>query len=111
MSDSHAEQLDPTVLGEEVGDDRMPAEGYPADEALAVDDENIVAQGMIARDDVASREDRLADDDTTERSEAPALIEPGAEPDLRDDEQQMIADTGDRDDSPEAAALHVTDDG
>lgn len=114
MSDSQAEQLDPTVLGEEVGDERRPAADFPPDEPLAVDDPNIVAGGVIARDDVASREERRADrSDTTDSSDAsdesPALIEPGDDPDVRDDEQQLIADEGDSDRSPEAAAVHVTD--
>ncbi|MGA9279130.1 hypothetical protein [Ilumatobacter sp.] len=58
MTDSHAESLDPSVLGEQVGDDRRPADDYPADEPLGVEDPSIIGDGRIARDDVASRDER-----------------------------------------------------
>jgi hypothetical protein len=114
MSDSHAEQLDPTVLGEQVGDDRRPAADYPPDQPLAVEDETIRADGSIAADDVATRADRRNEpggpaDDTADDTQGEALIEPGDDPDVRDDEKQLIAETGDRDPSPEAGAVHVHD--
>ena len=112
MSDSHAEQLDPTVLGERVGDEHRPAADFPPDEPLGVEDETILADGSIADDDVAGRSDRHQDDDRDNGNAGaggPALIEPGADPDVSDDEQQLIAETGDRDPSPEADAVHVRD--
>ncbi len=112
MSESHAEQLDPSVLGERVGDERRPAADFPPDEPLAVDDPNIVAGGVIARDDVESREARHTDRGVrADDASAPGLIEPGDDPDVRDDEQQMVADAGDRvpEAAAEAAAVHVTD--
>ena len=110
MSDSHAEQLDPTVLGEQVGDDRRPAADYPPDQPMAVEDETIRADGSIAADDVATRDERRNEPDgRVDDTKGEALIEPGDDPDVRDDEQQLIADTGDRDRSPEAGAVHVRD--
>ena len=117
MSESHAEQLDASVLGEddtgEIGDDTAPAADFPPDDPLGVDDPSILSDGSIADDDYATREarHRHADetDDSDDGTEAPALIEPSADPDVLDDEQQMLADEGDRDTSPEAAAVHVTE--
>jgi hypothetical protein len=118
MSESHAEQLDASVLGEDdtddIGDDTAPAADFPPDDPLGVDDPSILSDGSIADDDYATREarhrhDRDADRATDRDTDAPALIEPSADPDVLDDEQQMLADEGDRDTSPEAAAVHVTD--
>lgn len=114
MSDSHAEQLDPSKLGEEVGDDQRAADDFPPDEPMAVDDPSILSDGSIAEDDYATRDGRHVQGDeagTAAESvaEPPALIDPGPDPDVVDDEQQLVADTGDRDTSPEAAALRVDD--
>ena len=132
MSESHAEQLDESVLGEDDTDDieagspdASPTAGFPPDQPLGVDDPAILSDGSIAEDDYAAREARHRhagdpDDERDERDDsrasdepAPALIEPGADPDVLDDEQQLIADEadeGDLDTSPEAAAVHITDD-
>lgn len=109
MSDSHAEQLDPSTLGEEVGDDERAVADYPPDEPMAVDDPSILADGSIAEDDDETRDDRhvRSDEVRPDAAEPPALIDPGLDPDVVGDEQQLIADTGDRDTSPEAAAVHV----
>lgn len=110
MSESHAEQLDPSVLGERIGDDRRPAADFPPDEALAVDDPNLDGNGVVVRDDVESRDERRADhDDGPTGGPSPALIDTGDDPDLRDDERQLVADEGDRDLSPEAGAVHIDD--
>jgi hypothetical protein len=129
MSESHAEQLDGSVPGEddtdviETGDlddridghiGRAPAD-YPPEEPMGVDDLGILSDGSIADDDYATRDSRHRHDDETPTDEddeddlAPGLIESGADPDLVDDEQQLIADDGDEDTSPEAAAVHLTD--
>jgi len=114
MTDSHAESLDPAVLGEEVGDDDRPAAGYPADEPLGVEDPSIIDDGIIARDDVASRDAREQPevDPSVTRRAAPArvdtgLIDTNVSPDGNDHEERLIADSGDDDTGPEAAALHV----
>ena len=118
MSESHAEQLDASVLGEDdtddIGDDTAPAADFPPEEPLGVDDPSILADGSIADDDYATREARHRHDaDRQHRAdagtEAPALIDPSADPDVLDDEQQMLADEGDLDTSPEAAAVRVTE--
>jgi hypothetical protein len=115
MSESHAEQLDASVLGQDDTDhvDAAPAADFPPDEPLGVDDPSILADGSIADDDYETREARHRhgnDDAADADDDAPSLIEPGADPDMIDDEQQMLADEGDRDTSPEAAAVHVIDD-
>jgi hypothetical protein len=124
MSDSHAEHLDPTVLGEEVGDTGRPGDDFPRDEPLAVEDPSIVAHGVIARDDVASRDERLVPEAEAEAEErnavtgAPAmqgrpagLVDPAMStamaPSIDDDEQQLIAtESVEQEQSPEARALH-----
>ena len=120
MSDSHAEHLDPTVLGEEVGDTGRPGDDFPRDEPLAVEDPSIVAHGVIARDDVASRDERLVPE-AEERNAvtgAPAmqgrpagLVDPAMStamaPSIDDDEQQLIAtESVEQEQSPEARAMH-----
>lgn len=116
MTDSHAEQLDPSVLGEEVGDDRRPAADYPPEEPLGVEDPSILDDGRIARDDVGTRTDRVEPDAQVPAGASPAerfdagLIEPAPASDGTDQESQLVADTGDADTGPEAAALHIDDD-
>lgn len=115
MSDSHAEQLDPSVLGEEVGDDGRPGDAFPPDEPLAVDDPNITADGSIAPDDVETREDRLVDDAAratpADGDDTTTLVDPEAAdvPSLDDTERQLVADEATDGDGPEAAAVHVVD--
>ena len=114
MTDSHAEQLDPSVLGEQVGDDHRPAAGYPPEEPLGVEDPAILDDGRIARDDIETRDDRTQQEPdasitapSSERLE-PGLLEPDRAPDGTDRESGLIADTGDV--GPEAGALHIEDD-
>ena len=117
MSESHAEQLDASVLGQDdtddtddIGADTAPAADFPPQDPLGVEDPSILSDGSIADDDYATREARhRRDDDTGDDDEGPALIDTSADPDVLDDEQQMVADQGDHDTSPEAAAVHVTD--
>jgi hypothetical protein len=113
MTDSHAESLDPSVLGEEVGDDDRPADDYPPEEAVAVEDPSIVEAGVIARDDVETREQRRNPDvdgsvtDPVRDRVADGLIDTNVSPDGNDHEERLIADRGDHDSSPEAGALHI----
>jgi hypothetical protein len=113
MSDSHAEQLDESVLGhddiDEIGADVAPSADFPPDDPLGADDPSLLADGSVADDDYATREARHRHDDTDDASDSPALVDPSIDPDVLDDEQQLVADEGDRDTSPEAAAVHVTD--
>ena len=113
MPENSAESLDPEVLGGEVGDDERPAEGYPADEPMGVEDDTIVAGGVIARDDVEGRDERLqpeagegADAAVDERAPL-GLADPDPDAAGLDDEERLIADEVDPDASPEAGALHV----
>ncbi|WP_395154887.1 hypothetical protein [Ilumatobacter sp.] len=120
MSYSHAEQLDPTVLGEEVGDTGRPGDDFPRDEPLAVEDPSIIAHGVIARDDVASRDERLvpeaeerdaANGASTMQGRPAGLVDPAMStataPSIDDDEQQLIAtESVEQEQSPEARALH-----
>jgi hypothetical protein len=108
MTDSHAEQLDATKLGEEIGDADLASDEFPAETPMAVDDKTIVRGGVIARDDVATRDARRTDDDRAE-ADSPGLIETSDDPDIADDERQLIAESGDRERSPEAEAVRVTD--
>lgn len=109
MSDSNASQdLDGDVLGEEVGDDGMPGVGdYPADQALGVNDPNLVAD-----DDVAMREARTEAEAVPTAEDRPGDLLP-PEDGVEDHEEQAVAlegeaDHGDRADVPaEVAALHV----
>jgi hypothetical protein len=109
MSDSHSEQLDASKLGEGVGDDELATDGSPTETPMAVDDDTIVAGGVIARDDVATREARRAGGDRNE-PDPPGLIETPANPDIVDDEPELLAESGDTEQAPEADAIRVTDD-
>lgn len=111
--ESHAEETDPTKLGETVGDVDRPGDIFPPDEPLGVEDPSILADGSIARDDVESRSDRerpevsessVSDDDELGHD----LLDPSADPDLLDDTAQMVASEGDEGDSgPEVDAIHM----
>lgn len=115
MSDSHAESLDPAVLGEEVGDDRRPAADYPPDEPLGVEDPALVEGGVVGRDDVESRDAREQPEagETVPGRSATAvtdgLIDTNVSPDGNDHEERLIADSGDADTGPEADAVHLED--
>lgn len=112
MTDSHAEQLDPSVLGEQVGDDERAAADYPPDEPLGVDDPSLLADGEVAPDDVATRETRLADPGHAgDATPTIGLVDPASTdtPSLTDDERQMVGDIAHADTGAEAAAIHVVD--
>jgi hypothetical protein len=108
---SHAEQTDPTKLGESVGQADRPGDIYPPDEPLGVEDPSILDDGRIARDDVETRSER-------ERPEVGAdhdggadighdLLDPSDDPDRLDDEEQLVASYGDdADTAAEVAAVH-----
>jgi len=109
---SHAEQTDPTKLGETVGQTDRPGDVYPPDEPLAVDDPSILDDGRIATDDVETRSER-EQPEVGERSGQDGdelghdLLDPSADPDRLDDEEQMVATEGDDADSAaEVAAVH-----
>ena len=117
MSDNSSEQLDGNVLGEKPGDDTMPGVGdFPPDQALGVNDPNLVAD-----DDVAMREARTVADETIDSpdrdlagADAPAgdLLPPDGDTGARDDVQQMLGETADDDSTvtpPEVEALNITD--
>jgi hypothetical protein len=57
-SQSSAEQTDPTILGETVGQQDRPGDSYPPDEPLGVEDPSILHDGSIAPDDVETRAQR-----------------------------------------------------
>ncbi len=108
---SHAEQTDPTKLGETVGQGDRPGDIYPPDEPLAVEDPSILDDGRIARDDVETRSER----ERPEAAQAPPadsqlghdLLDPADDPDRLDDEEQTVARFGDDTDSAaEVAAVH-----
>lgn len=105
-----AEQLDPSVLGEHVGDEERPGDDFPPDEPLGVDDPAIVDQGMIARDDVASREERRVGPGNGEDGDtAPGLVDPGDGG--VDAEPQLLADRSETpEQAPEARAVNRIDD-
>ena len=109
---SHAEQTDPTKLGETVGQHDRPGDTYPAEQPLAVDDPSILQDGRISRDDVETRSEREQPEVGEAQREGGAdvghdLFDPSADPDRLDDEQQMVATEGDEADSAaEVAAVH-----
>lgn len=113
---SSAEATDPSVLGERIGDEGRPGDEFPPDEPMGVEDPAIVAQGVIARDDVAQREARLVSEHTEEAAAGarpgPGLIDPVQDevPGLDDPEQQLVADVGTAEDGPEARAVRTIDD-
>lgn len=117
MPENSARSLDPEVLGESVGDDERPAEGYPADEPMGVEDDTIVAGGLIARDDVEGRDERLepevgeageaGGDVVVDERESIGLADTDPDAAGLDDEERLLADEVDPDSSPEAGALHV----
>lgn len=114
MPENNAEQLDPSVLGERVGDDERAAADYPPEEPYAVDDPSITADGSIGEDDVATREERHVPDDEEARDDEPArgdgLIDPTGAPDELDDEERLLAqESTDDERGAESAAVNPTD--
>ena len=108
---SHAEQTDSTKLGETVGQADRPGDIYPPDEPLGVEDPSILADGWITTDDVESRSER----EEPEVGDAPPevdelghdLLDPSADPDRLDDEEQLVATQGsDADSAAEVVAVH-----
>ncbi len=110
MSDSHAEALDPSQLGEQVGDDDAAAvaANYPPEEPLGLDDPALTDTGEIIPDDVESRERRLVEERVRpEHDHVAGLIADGDGIGETDHESQMVADSGDDDEGPEAGAMHI----
>lgn len=118
MSDNSAEQLDGNVLGEKPGDDTMPGVGdFPPDQALGVNDPNLVAS-----DDVAMREARTVADETIDSPDrdlagvdptAGDLLPPDGDTGDQDDVQQMLGSTTPDDPAvtpAEVEAMHISDD-
>ncbi|MEM1334709.1 MAG: hypothetical protein AAGG08_14755 [Actinomycetota bacterium] len=109
MVDSNAEQFDPSVLGEGVGDTGRAGDDFPRDAPMGVEDPTIVADGVIARDDVASRSERIADASDDAPARGPGLAETGANPTGGPESDVIVEAMPTPDEGPEAAAVHVTD--
>ena len=96
---SHAEQTDPSTLGETIGQHDRPGDSYPPERPLAVDDPSILDDGRIARDDVEARSEREQPEEVEAGRAAGGvghdLLDPSADPDRLDDEPQMVATEGD----------------
>jgi hypothetical protein len=113
-SQSTAEATDPSKLGETVGQEDRPGDAYPPDEPLGVEDPSILDDGRIAPDDVETRSQREQPerfDDLQGKSADEELghdlLDPSDDPDLLDDEEQLVATHGDDADSAaEVAAVH-----
>ncbi len=117
-SQSTAEETDPTKLGETVGQHDRPGDVYPPDQPLGVEDPSILNDGWIATDDVETRSER----EQPEQFERPRgssdeaelghdLLDPSANPDRLDDEEQLVASEGDDADSAaEVTAVHEVPD-
>jgi hypothetical protein len=110
-SQSSAEQTDPAKLGETVGQHDRPGDDYPPEEPLGVEDPSILADGRIATDDVESRSKR-EEPEWSDAAEPNSefghdLLDPSDDPDLLDDEAQLVAARGaDPDTAAEVAAVH-----
>lgn len=106
---SHAEQTDPTVLGETVGQTHRSGDVFPPDRPLGVNDPSIRRDGSIAPDDVETRSRREEPAGGAEPSDGGVghdLLDPSDDPDRLDDEPQSIATVGDDADSAaEVAAV------
>lgn len=109
-SQADAEATDPTKLGETVGQHDRPGDIYPPDEPLGVEDPSILDDGRIASDDVESRSEReVPEQPATPPGDALGhdLLDPSADPDRLDDEEQLVAVEGDDADSAaEVTAVH-----
>lgn len=110
MSDSHAEALDPSNLGEQVGDHDVAAveAHYPPDEPLGLDDPALTDTGDIIPDDVESREGRLVSERVRpQHDHVTGLIADGDGIGEEDRSAQLVAEGGDdEDEGPEAGAMH-----
>jgi hypothetical protein len=113
-SQADAEATDSTKLGETVGQHDRSGDIYPPDEPLGVEDPSILADGRIASDDFESRSER----EVPEQPATPPredlghdLLDPSADPDRLDDEEQLVAAEGDdADTAAEVAAVHAVPD-
>ena len=108
---STTDQLDGEVLGESVGDDGLPGIGdYPADQALGVNDPNLVADDDFAMREARTRSEEMPADTSDAAGD---LVPPVGDDDLRDEVTQEVATAGtpDREDpAAEVAAMHVVAD-
>jgi hypothetical protein len=110
-SQSSAEQTDPTILGETVGQRERPGDSYPPDEPLGVEDPSILHDGSIAPDDVETRAQREQPEqlqgDAGAEDLGKDLLDPSDDPDRSDDEEQLVAAEGDdADRAAEVVAVH-----
>ncbi len=109
---SHAEQTDPTTLGETVGQADRSGDVFPPERPLGVEDPSILADGRIARDDVETRAGREWPEpgDPTNGPDPDIghdLLDPSDDPDRLDDEAQLVARRGDDSDTAaEITAVH-----
>ena len=104
---STTDQLDGEVLGESVGDDGLPGIGdYPADQALGVNDPNLVADDDFAMREARTRSEEMPADD---RYAVGDLVPPVGDDDVRDDVQQEIAGVGTPDREDPAAEVDAMD--
>ena len=115
MTDENAARsTDPTVIGESVGDDGIPAldQDFPPDQPLGVEDPSITGDGSIGRDDAAARDERLEPEmgepaDAPERSDIGGLVEADRVAG-RDVEAALVAsESPTAEPGAESAALHV----
>lgn len=109
MSD---QQQDPTVSDDDSSNQGLPDPKQPHVNPRAVEDPNYLADFEVVSDSVAERSDRLdrtefGEDATTQAP--PALIDVDDAADGEDVESELLADTGDSDDSPEASAMHIVE--
>jgi hypothetical protein len=112
-----SERLDGDVLGEEVGDDGMPGVGsFPPDQALGVNDPNLVADDDVAMREARTRGDdvagEVAGDEPPPVERAGDLLPPAGDDGAVDREQQAVATTADDADEAvdrpaEVEAVHV----
>jgi hypothetical protein len=115
---SHAEELDDTKIGQSVGQSDQSGDVFPPDQPLAVADPTIRADGSIAPDDVASREERRRSEADADADEVRPddllghdLLDPSDDADRLDDEATAVASFGeDADSAAEVAAVHVVAD-
>lgn len=116
MSDpqDRAEQLDPSVLGENPGDDELPGINDHADRRqLHVEDPAVLLGGADAQDGPVLRDWREHSDGGPEGDEPAGLrlVETESDvPTLADDEPSAVADAEKTDEpSAEEAAIHIVD--
>lgn len=108
-------QHDPTTSDDDSSNQGLVDPDYPDSHPLAVEDPNILADGLVAEDSFEERSariDRTADGEDAQRDRPPALIDSDSDGDdgySLDTNDELLADLGDVDDSPEADAVHIVE--